>query len=144
MLKAQASIPCSEPQKILDILLEAIAAHMQTVERLSTIEAYIGYDREMHFLATEESIKVKISTPDLTVMNQLKYSVSGLLDFHFKNQMKPVLWEGVKRGETLPRGLQCLDVKRVEQISPGFRRVWFGGTDISNYDTLVLQLCFKF
>lgn len=136
MLKARTTIPCSDPRNVFDTLLDAIAAHMQTVDRLSECEAYTGYDREMHFLMTSSGIEVVISTDDPTVMNQLKYSVSGLVDFHFRQDLEPVVWEGDTPGETLPQGLQCLEVTRVEQISPGFKRVWFGGDNVSNYDTL--------
>lgn len=136
MLKALASITCSEPGKVLDVLLDAISAHMQTVDRVSSCEAVTGYNREMKFLLMQDGIKVEISTVDPSVMNQLKYSVSSLLNFHFKGEVEPVTWEGDAPEETLPQGLQCLEVKRTEQISPGLRRIWFGGDDISNYDTL--------
>lgn len=136
MLKALASIPCSDPKAVFDILLDSIAAHMQVVDRQSDYEAFVGYDREMHFLRTDKGIRVDISTVDPTVMNQLKYSVSSLVDFHFRHDVKTVVWQGDAHGETLPHGLQCLEVKRSEKISPSFRRIWFGGDDISNYDTL--------
>lgn len=136
MLKALASIPCSDPKAVFDILLDAIAAHMHVVDRRSDFEAFVGHDHEMHLLGTSEGIQVDISTADPTLMNQLKYSVSSLIAFHFKNDIETVMWQGDAPGETLPHGLQCLQVKRAEKISPGFRRIWFGGDDISNYDTI--------
>lgn len=90
----------------------------------------------MFLRAGIDVLKVEIKTPSPTIMNQLKYSLTSLVGFHFRNRFKPVNWLGDDLNETLPEDLQCMKVRRTEHLSPNFRRVWFSGEDIAKYDTL--------
>ncbi|NTG90676.1 siderophore-interacting protein [Rhizobium rhizogenes] len=131
---ASADVQFAEIDEYVDPIVETIASHDMTVEKLGTVHHIRSPFGDATFEARQGGFKLTVDAADPGGLNRLKHALVGPICFIAAREKLDIQWQGDHAAPALPDDLRMLHVKSIEDISSGFRRIIFKGENLERYD----------
>ncbi|MDQ1081482.1 siderophore-interacting protein [Pseudoroseomonas cervicalis] len=136
LLRARASIPFPRIAAYLDRILASLAAHHLTLQPGPGGHAIASPLGGTGWLRPgPDRLELGVEAPDGAAFNRLKHDLTSLIDFVAREERLAIAWTGDAAGAVLPPDLRILTVRQIHDVTPGLRRIRFGGEDLARYDT---------
>ena len=143
---ASAAVQFTKIDEYLDPILEAIATHDMTVEKLGAIHHIRSSFGEATLEPRQGGFRLTVEATDPGGINRLKHALVGPICFIAAREKLEIQWEGDYTAPALPDDLRMLYVTSIEDISSHVRRITFKGENLERYnrdDQLHCRLIFQ-
>lgn len=131
---ASAAVQFAKIDEYVDPIVEAIATHDMTVEKLGTVHHIRSPFGKATFEVRQGGFKLTVEATDPGGINRLKHALVGPICFIAACEKLEIRWEGDHTAPALPDDLRMLHVTSIEDISSRFRRITFRGENLERYD----------
>lgn len=133
-LEAHATIPFPTIARHVDAIVASLSDHNLDLrpdgDGFAVTSAFGGRAR---LVAEKDCLRLVVAASDPAAFNRMKHDLTGLIDFVARAEALEIAWTGDAVGAALPPDLRVLTVRRVRDLTPGMRRVTFGGEDLAGY-----------